>query len=254
MNTKPGLDGIKASREESLKNPPPTVKRISTTEIYLLDPATEKRKKRICGKQKKDMPEGYVCLNEAGKNTNHPGYGFCSIHERHLPQHVKVSMWKRINQENPNMLPKLGVALDICDRIQDEDLRNVDEDIKMLYALLQVHLDCKPEDWKKDAADHALNLVKEIIKAKEAKTRIEKTILLDPKSIAGFLKQIFSIIKKTLTEQDAKIILQTIYNDVVIPMNKRGTTGRDAAEYYGSKYGTKIEDAEHEDVTDEQET
>jgi len=253
MTTEERKAKIEAQKEKALEKPAPVTERVSPIEVWLLDPATRQRKKRICGRQKSSFPEGYVCLNEAGKGTPHIGYGLCSSHERILPQTHKVSLWRQIRAENPKIMPTLGEALDISDRIEDEDLKNVNDDIRMLYALLQVHLDCKKSEWQKDRADHALNLVKEIIKAKETKSRIEKTILLDPRSISAFLQQVFSIIKKSLTETDARLIMQTIYTDIVIPMNQKGSKGEAVAQHFAEKFGAKIKNASYRDVTNDEE-
>lgn len=229
-------DAIKQYRESQLNDPIPRVERVSSLEIYLLDPSTEKRVKRICGVQKKDMPEGYVCLNDAGKGTDHKGIGYCEIHDQREVGH-RVTMWKKIREENPQICKTIGEALDIVDKLENDDLTNINENLKLLNALLIKHLG-GDFVWSTFESQHAISIIKEITKTIEAKNRIESQLYLDPKKLESFIHQIFVIIKrKVAAENVAHDILAAILNEVVMPLDQQKLKKPDSAMKLMSKYG-----------------
>ena len=209
---------ITRQRERQLQEPSPIIEKVSDIEVYLLQDG--ERTRRICGKQKANMPEGYVCLSKAGAGTEHVGYGYCSIHEMIHPQN-KVSMWKRIREENPTMIPTIREALETSDSIEKKELVNIDNVIQMQQALLLAQLKTgEGQEWTMKRSEHIISITNAITKAIEAKSRIEKTISIEPKDLKAFIHQIFDIIKKNLDDINARKIMQIMFDEVIVPMNK----------------------------------
>lgn len=233
---------IKEYRENQVASPIPLIERVSSLEVYLLDSATEKRKKRICGVQRRGMQEGYVCLNYAGKGTDHETVGHCDIHEQKEVGH-RVAMWKQIREENPNVYKTIGEALDIVDNLESKDLSNIDENLKLLNALLIKHLNGE-NPFTIFESQHALTIIKEITKTIETKNKIESQLYVDPKKLEAFIHQIFIIIKRKATETIAHEILTAISNEVILPMDgdkdNKTKTAKKIMEKYGNVTEAKI--------------
>ena len=112
----------------------PKVDKVSPFEVYLLDDKN-KRTKRICGTQRNDYPEGYVCLNPAGDGTDHPGYGQCTYHDRQITNPNNTGLWENLNRE-AGLPANLMEYFQNAQIIEEQHLTSVDEDIKGMYALV----------------------------------------------------------------------------------------------------------------------
>ena len=222
---------------------PENIEKIDETEAYLLDDEG-KRTKRICGKKKKD---GSICLNEAGKNTSHFGVGPCNFHESAVARE-KVSLWRDIREKYPEMMPTIGEALERTEEISKEKLTNIDNMVEINYALLLALL--KQEEnkiWSTKQSEHALFITNSIVKALKIKSEIEKTTHFEAKDIRLFVHQVFQVIVKTLDERIARKVMETIIEEVIMPMNKE-QKGIDAAQKMMERFGVQKVDYD-EDIS-----
>ncbi len=215
------LEGIQKQREKKLESPPPDIEIVSEMEIYLLDENGE-RSKRICGKQQRSMPKGYVCLNPAGSGTGHLHTGPCRIHEPKPILH-KVSMMRKMRELTPegkDLFPTISEKLDLIDNTKIE-MESLDEEINMMYILLNEVLTQTDEDDQltPKRRTEALNILKEITKAKEVGIKLKQQIFIDPKTLEVFVKQIFGILKQMPDETMMHRIMDRIYKEVIVPTN-----------------------------------
>lgn len=242
---------MELNKEKKLKEPPPRYEKVNATEVWLLD-KDDNRIKRICGVQKRGWPEGYVCENEAGKGTEHFGYGPCNLHE---PKVVvkRRSMWKRIHDEDPDVAPSLNEALGKVEKIEKGELSNISHDIELLYALLFKQLEAKEgKEWTAEQSAYTKEIIMDIVKAKEAKNRMEKSTLVSPKLLRDFIHQVFAVIQQTISsEQESRKVMERILDSVIIPLNPEKSHGEKVAKMLRNKYGAKKTEGEIEDGEEE---
>ena len=209
----------------------PHIKVIDKHEVYLLDDQGRK-KKRICGCQRKNMPEGYVCTNKAGAGTDHPGWGFCDDHDTTYHNGSNTSLWHKMNRK-AGLPANLMEFIENSDVIEDKHLNTVDEDLRALYGLQSYLLNRrkildadgnKTEDGFLTPGDIELflKITDKIFKGKELRMKLKKEITLDTETVKAFINQIFPIILKNAPGTSGKQILQQILDNVIIPFKTQG--------------------------------
>ena len=137
----------------------------------------------------------------------------------------KVTLYRRMKKNNPDLFPNIQTALERVDDINEGELSSVDNEIRLLTALLMETLTkTEGEEWSQGHTESAVSLIKELGKMKDIKSKIEKEKSVSPKALDMLVKQIFEIIRKSVDEGSAKKILTGIMREVIIPMkpNKDG--------------------------------
>ena len=219
----------------NIREDPPLVEKVNPYEVYLLDEEGE-RLKKICGGQRRGLPEGYVCTQSAGHNTNHPGIGPCKKHDYSIPNSRNTRLWDTLNRAH-GLPSTLSEYLSYSDDIEERHLTTVDEDIKTLYGILSYQLSKRnidSEDLKKSEKelkeitlsnadlDLALKIMDKILKAKDIRMKLSKELILDTSTIKMFVHQIFRVATEKLAEHQAKMLLNAFLEEVIIPFQTKG--------------------------------
>ena len=233
----------------------PRIKKVSVYECYLVDERGRK-KRRICGTQRNRMPEGYVCTNNAGRGTDHPGIGPCEFHDRQISNPRNTGLWLRLNKE-AGLPSNLLEFLESAEDIEETHLVNVDDDIKNLYALQAVVLSSRKasedgEDgvlYSKDI-DLLMSITDKILKAKALRVKLNKEMSLDITTIKLFVNQIFKIIVAETAETVSRRILTAIVDGVIVPFRTQGRIKGGAFEY--DPETQEIVDTEFEDIAEKE--
>tara|TARA_R110000851_G_scaffold73733_9_gene162645 strand:- start:138 stop:890 length:753 start_codon:yes stop_codon:yes gene_type:complete len=209
------------------KSTKPHVDKVSAYEVYLLD-GKKKRKRRICGTQRNDMPAGYVCLKASGDGTDHPGYGQCTYHDRQLTNPNNTGLWESLNRE-AGLPANLMEYFQNAEIVEEKHLTSVDEDIKGLYALVSYVMQRRrdvenPEEGyiTNQDIELVLKLTDKIIKAKELRPKLKKEVSLDTTTVKAFVDQIFKIIMQNAAKNVGKRILTEILDEVIVPFKTQG--------------------------------
>ncbi len=240
---------------ETVQATKPQIKRVNYYEVYLVD-SRGRKKKRICGVQKNNMPQGYVCTNPAGADTDHPGIAQCSFHDRQITNPTNINLWARLNLENK--LPvNLMELLESTKQIEETEMVRVDDEIRLLYALQGYLMSrAKPlvdEEGNKteegylssDNIELLMKLSDKILKAKDLRVRLNKELVLDTASVKSFVNQIFKIISEQASEAIARGIMVDIMEEVIVPFKTKGRM-RGADLTFDEETG-RISDAEEVD-------
>jgi len=143
---------------------------------------------------------------------------------------------------------ELGDALREASELGATDLTSPDAELKILYAVMQLYLKRLQEGealiempGSQEGGDgeavakfmpssqfdlkqlRAISkLAKDIVAIKEAKSRIESNLKLDPKIILAFVEQIFVVVNQMLPKNKSREILTEIWEQVVLPGQLRG--------------------------------
>lgn len=185
----------------------------ATSTTWLLNPTGEKLR-RICGYS---GTRG-ICFQPAGWGTDHPGFAKCRNHERGVMLNPVLS---REHNYPANFLELMAHA----DNLEDNDLLNVDHEIKILYALQQLLLVSKQGDPEviltADKIEQIQKLTMDLVKTKAIKNKIQREMRLDTKAVDEFVNQIFGIIENHIIGPEAKAIFSDIINNVIVPFRSR---------------------------------
>jgi len=208
--------------------PKPDIEKVSNYEVYQLD-RDKKRIKQICGVQRNNAPEGYVCLKPAGHGTNHPGTGPCKAHDRQLMNPNNTSLWHKMNRSQ-NLPSTLMEFMENATEIEETQLAMVDEDIRMLYALQSYFLeskskpdkDGKEKELSYDDIELSLKIINSIISAKEKRVKLKKEVVLDASTVKVFVDQVFKIIVGNTNQAHSRRILTEILDNVIMPFKHSG--------------------------------
>jgi len=193
----------------------PKTEKVSDTEVYLLD-GMNNRIKRICGF---DKGGGGPCLNIAGLGTVHKDFGYCKAHERGAAD----KMWMLF--ANEQHLPRnLGDYIKTAQSLEQGDLASLDNDIRLLYALLANVLhreegDDRPLNAKElDSARRTINSIAEL---KRIRHTIEKEVKLDITTVKEFVKEIFKVLEHHVQGHQLRMIFNSIMQDIILPLSAR---------------------------------
>lgn len=205
----------------------PRFKKISPYEVYLLD-ENGRTKRRICGTQKNNEPEGYVCTHDAGLSTSHPGTGQCSFHDRQITNGRNTGLWERLNKAS-NLPSNLIEYFQNVEIIEEEHLLNVDDDIRLLYVLQSYVLN-RRRDTKNEGEGYLtsqdiellMKITDKVLKAKDVRVKLKKELVLDTSTVKSFVEQIFKIILTEASKPMARRIMQGILSEVILPFRTQG--------------------------------
>ncbi len=207
----------------------PHVDQVSPHEVYLLD-AKGKRARRICGAQRHKLPIGYVCLQIAGAGTEHPGEGACSAHDLYLINPNNTSLWNTMNR-GKNLPANLMELMENAQLLEETHLSAIDEDIRMLYVLVQNTLDrnsihvLNPDTGEQELTfsmgshdtELVMKLLDKVIKAKQMKAQLHKELAMDSTMVKAFIDQIFKIIVTSVAPQQSRRVMEEILEKVIVP-------------------------------------
>jgi len=211
------------------------VEKVSSFESYVIENGV--RTKRVCGRQRKNKPKGIVCLHPAGAHTVHPGYGQCSLHDNSITNSNRTNVWALLNIE-AGLPSTLKEVFENAQLIDDIHLSEVDDDIKMMYALVGdiVHKGEEVPLTSRDI-DRVMGILGKIIKAKETRAKLNKEVKLDATTVKEFVNQIFEVVISLAPKDTARRILVQIMDEVIAPFK---TAGR----ITGDEFDYQIEDAD----------
>lgn len=129
----------------------------------------------------------------------------------------------------------LQQCIQLAKCISQEQLQSLDQEIRMAYALMYYHIRiCGSALSVKDMV-FVLGILRDIVRAKEVQSRVDKTTKLDDTAVTEFVLEIFSVLKTELKKDTYSKVIQAIYDRVILP--------RQAAKIIGQKV-TVITDAE----------
>jgi len=233
----------------------PKIDKVNPYEVYLVD-SKGRRRKKICGTQKNNMPQGYVCTNPAGADTDHPGVAQCSFHDRQITNPSNVNLWARLNTQ-ANLPVNLMDLLESTKRIEETELVHVDDEIRLLYAMqgyimtrTRKMLDEDGNETEEgylsgDDIELIMKLTDKILKAKDLRVKLNKELVLDTASVKSFVNQIFKIIGEQVSESIARSIMMDIMEEVIVPFKTKGRI-RGTELHFDEEKG-EISDAEEVD-------
>lgn len=220
------------SKETENQNLETPVEVVSKHEVYLLEwnPLYDKnkgndqywnqmfiRRYRICGYPRfKDRPK-LRCRLLAGFGTNHPGNGRCKFHDQ---EHSDIPYYFTVVK---NAQRGLGLSVSEINELEpamfdDKALSNLDEEILILRSILYKVMNSGREDPL--AIESILDLIDKIVKAKQAKSKIETDkLLIDVRAIDDFVNKIIDVLKKNLGKAAYSEIMHEILGSIRLPSN-----------------------------------
>jgi hypothetical protein len=199
-----------------------------TSRYFLKDEVTQERIE-ICGEL---QPDGQRCIEPKER-------GLCV----HMLKSEVVTCSSDVTRILEQVLDKtdgesksdLKECLSLARSITGDQLRTLDYDIQLAYAFMYYHV--KNQNGVLETKDIAfiMAILRDIVKAKEIQSRMEKSTKLDDNSVTEFVIEIFSVLRTELRKDDYTKIVQAIYDRVILP--------RQAAKVIGSNVRV-ITDAE----------
>lgn len=186
-----------------------------------------------------------ICFRPAGWGTDHVGFSKCK-------DHMRGSLYNSLLSAQHNYPTRLVELLEFTNDLEDRSLNSLDPEIKMLTALYQFVL-TRPrdsEDMDVEEIDTIREIIKDLVKTKALRNKIQREMRLDASSVKEFVHQIFSVISYAVNPAVAKKIMEDINNKVLVPfMSKDRIIGKDmnfetkAAETI-KKYGNTLKNIE----------
>ncbi len=179
-------------------------------DVWILDEDGE-HTKQVCGHPKKGTPrvllkdglkKDLICMKSPGAGTVHKGVGFCELHEK-----GKLSESSKNFLEIARVYSEHNSLSEILKDVEAIEINatDVNDEIKMLTALqLQMleWVDLNPDDlggeWNPGRIKWMVDIVKEIIKSKEAAARIQGSMRLEMNTLKQVVEMIMSFLAKEL--------------------------------------------------------
>lgn len=221
MSNFPDVVNPTTNREVYFSRGKPDVEYVGEREIWLVN-EQEQRIKRICGHTLKDMPSGYLCLNDSGFRTNHKGVGYCFWHD--YKQEGK-SWLQQITKlaKNQNLQTILEDVSDTENKLED-----ISEELQLQRAIVAWYIDwigtaTETGDPNPDDMDRLMKYVREIRQTKESGARIRGSTQLEEMTVRSFIDQVFTVIvtylkKRGMSREDITELLHLISIEVIDPM------------------------------------
>jgi len=200
-------------KKEKLSEIPPTIEVVSDLEVYLVKNGN--RVRRICGYSLPNMPEGYVCLNDAGEKTSHEGVGFCWMHDGRK-EFDTDGYWRKLNLSLG--IPKdLGELYARASGLGKHELLSPLNQARRVAALYWDILN-NPEDenengepmlsrWQRQELRKLEDLWLKII---ECDRRAEGQTVLKGAVITTFLQNIFNVVYSAVGREKGRRIMNNI--------------------------------------------
>lgn len=234
MDSKLLLGSRVVSEAEWKDSSKPHIDKVNDYEIYLVDDHN-RHTRRICGFQRKRMSLGYVCTKSAGEGTGHLGVGPCKSHDHAIANSNNTGLWERLNRAN-KLPANLLEFLQNAEEIEERHLVDVDEDIRILYAMQAYVLSRRrmkkegdleeggePEGFLfNEDIDLIMKLTDRIVKAKGLRLKLKKEISIDDSTIKIFMDQVFRVILASAAKGVSKRIIQQILEEVIMPFKTQG--------------------------------
>lgn len=203
--------------------------------VHLLRKDGEKGRK-ICGHPKKGTPDvllrdkiykDLICLKKAGLGTIHVGEGFCANHERFRN---KSSIGSFISMQK--MYARNSTLEHALEDIEHVDIKVEDaaDEIRFLSALLLEIMEMVREGNKgkygRDEINMLRMIVKDIVNAKEAASRIQTSNKLQMTDVREVVEQIMTFLMKELYElqiprEVVGNLVKKMSTEVFIPLTNR---------------------------------
>lgn len=203
MLTKPLIQKFNrlAKKEVSReKNEPPPIETVDEKTAYLLD-EEGRRLRRICGHIDS---EGWPCTMPAGKKTYHEGEGRCWRHSFHLAGHSEYSVRLANELSKESKLKK-----DILDAEQIEDVFNLEDATKLIYAFIKNHIEKRQFDWRVSDSLTVSKLIDQIRRLSEAQVKKDQA-----KLNASVITMLLQEFRKVISSNVSREIAQKIYADM----------------------------------------
>ena len=197
----------------------PSIERVSDIEVWLLDEEGI-RSKRICGKIRVGIPEEFPCIEDAGKETEHEGAGYCDTHDVEIVLTPKT----RNTYEalvDPNSQRSVMDYLARTSQSGTEHHTSVDSEIELLEALIASLIKSEGAAITPKKADDIAKVAQKLGNLKKIKIETMKKEKLDAEVVGRFLKSVLGIIKMHSSSQTAKNIIMDIITNVAVPMMNR---------------------------------
>jgi hypothetical protein len=232
-----------------LKNPPPQVEAVSLDEVWEIK-EDGSRLRRICGRWREDLPtfcplgpednlhgvinpsREYVCTEEAGFSTLHPGIGCCA---RHQPREAKLTVDKsgEKGEDNFKILQALGdfdSYLDLAKaRVTPDELLDIARPLYELEALKMMIIDYMQEfGYSEKGIESFANKIKDGAGVQLALAKRDHEIMKN-KAIATIIKMMvvgfLDIIRAEIDDpRKAKEIATRLNDEILIPAQNSGLT------------------------------
>lgn len=175
------------------------------------------RGRRICGFPRFKDKLRLRCRLAAGAHTNHPGFGRCKYHQNYeaanLPSHYTLmAMAQKGLALSMSELHALEPAL-----LNTKALSDLDEEIIILRMYLSEIIN---KEMAFAYVDSVLDIIKTVIAAKQAKSRIElERLTIDVRSLDLFVNGIIDILEKNLGKAEYSTIMHEIVTNLKFPAN-----------------------------------
>lgn len=180
-------------------------------EIYRLDPTTEARERRICGR--KLAVNGRLCEEHAGAHTDHIGFGRCRAHDQSMAgRNTQKREWLRRVIRHGR---ETGTLMKFYDHYRDweaEDFEDMTELLRYEHAYLEYLIDRAGQEPEMRAKYHKwiLEVEKEIRRTVVASSRVRSGYVFDVGALAPVFAQIVGIVQQVFDEQAAEKVFRRL--------------------------------------------
>lgn len=210
---------------------PPTTKIITDErgELEVLDKGifgvrnADGKLQLVCGHA---IASGGYCRRPAGVETTHPGMGYCLLHSRQKGDISVINTLGDIAESMPVGNMTIKDFIEMADEINDNDLKKVDSEIKLLY-FLEMQL-FKRMDQKSGMSiseeTRLLRLIREIRETKLVRGKLENLTKVDAAYITWIIDKVAEIVQR-FSPQNANLIINKILDTVQDPYNSAVQTG-----------------------------
>jgi hypothetical protein len=111
----------------------------------------------------------------------------------------------------------LSECISLAKNISQEDLSSLDVDIQLAYSILYRYTSKLGQNPTQKDVAYIMNILRDIVKAKEIKSRIEKVNKMDDDSALEFVTEVFLVLKTELPNEVYVKVVQAIYDRIITP-------------------------------------
>ena len=172
---------------------------------------SDDRERQICGRNNID---GGYCRNAPGQFTAHPGIGPCFYHASNKEETVILSQLGGILGSGKT----LGDFFNKIISLSEIDIKNVDNEIKILYFLLLQLFNEISEDGKisLEKEDRLKSLVTQLRNTKIARGKLENLTKVDAAYVAYILDKLAITLKRLIPDR-ADLVLSSFLDIIRSP-------------------------------------
>ena len=199
----------------------------------------------ICGVQRKNMPDGFVCTKPAGEGTDHLGVGCCMRHDN---KNRQLKAFRTLRKHLKNVSDDMGTphalekVMERAESLEESDITNQDLSLRILHSLLFQYLEDHGNDeegWTFADSLRVMEITDAVRKTQETKAKTQKILYFSPEAVRDFVRSLFGMALGFIEKQKQDAFVEAISSHPIFIGNRIDISS--------------IKDAEFEDIDEDSE-